>query len=319
MSAESLRHHLERVNKEIWLVLSLFAIAAFLNLAVTGSRMVLAFYTLPTIGSAYLYGRRHATLTAVASVLLVILLMRVNTGIFAASLWPGSSNQWVDIAVWGLTLIVTAYSMGTLYGHKSAQLRELQETYHGILIILRHFLTKDQYTENHSYRVSVYATKIALEMQLAPDQIENVRSAALLHDIGKLDVSRGLLYKAAQLTEDEFKEMRLHVDKGVAMLEPLEVSLKRVLPIILSHHDKFDGSGYHPTDGENIPLEARIISVADVFDSLTSDRPYRKAMSPYEVREILKRGSGTEFDPQVVDAFLSAFKRGRMEMPVLVV
>ena len=110
MSAESLRHHLERVNKEIWLVLSLFAIAAFLNLAVTGSRMVLAFYTLPTIGSAYLYGRRHATLTAVASVLLVILLMRVNTGIFAASLWPGSSNQWVDIAVWGLTLIVTAYS-----------------------------------------------------------------------------------------------------------------------------------------------------------------------------------------------------------------
>ena len=103
------------------------------------------------------------------------------------------------------------------------------------------------------------------------------------------------------------------------MLEPLEVSLKRVLPIILSHHDKFNGSGYHPADGENIPLEARIISVADVFDSLTSDRPYRKAMSPYEVREILKRGSGTEFDPQVVDAFLSAFKRGRMEMPVLVV
>ena len=79
--------------------------------------------------------------------------------------------------------------MGTLYSHKSAQLRELQETYHGILIILRHFLTKDEYTENHSYRVSVYATKIALEMQLAPDQIENVRSAALLHDIGKLDVS----------------------------------------------------------------------------------------------------------------------------------
>ena len=298
-------------------MLSLFAIAALLNLTVTGNRMILAFYTLPTIGSAYLYGRRLATLTAVASVLLVILLMRVSTGIFAASLWPGSSNQWVDIAVWGLALIVTAYSMGTLYGHTSAQLQELQETYHGILIILRHFLAKDEYTENHSYRVSVYATKIALEIQLPPDQIENVQSAALLHDIGKLNVSRGLLYKAAQLTEDEFKEMRLHVDKGVAMLEPLEVPLKRV--IILSHHDKFDGSGYHPADGENIPLEARIISVADVFDSLTSDRPYRKAMSPDEVREILKRGSGTEFDPQVVDAFLSAFKRGRMEMPVPVV
>ena len=102
------------------------------------------------------------------------------------------------------------------------------------------------------------------------------------------------------------------------MLEPVGGSLKRILPIILSHHDKFDGSGYHPTHGEKIPLEARIISVADVFDSLTSDRPYRKAMSPYEVREILTKGSGTEFDPKVVDAFLKSFKRGEMEVPTLV-
>ena len=103
------------------------------------------------------------------------------------------------------------------------------------------------------------------------------------------------------------------------MLEPVGGSLRRVLPIILSHHDKFDGSGYHPTHGEDIPIEARIISVADVFDSLTSDRPYRKAMSPYEVREILTKGSGTEFDPNVVDAFLAAFRRGEMEVPALVV
>ena len=230
---------------------------------------------------------------------------------------PG--EQWLDITVWGGTLIVTAYLMGTLYEHKDAQVKELRETYHGILMILRHFVSKDKYTENHSYRVSVYATKIAIEMEMNPERVEDIRSAALLHDIGKLDISRNILYKAARLTEAEFKEMQQHVEKGVEMLEPVGGSLRRILPIILSHHDKFDGSGYHPTHGEMIPIEARVISVADVFDSLTSDRPYRKAMSPYEVREILTKGSGTEFDPKVVDAFLSAFQRGEMEVPALVV
>ena len=317
MSDNSLSSQLERVNKELWLLLSLFAIAAVLNFIVSGQRMVLAFYTLPTVASAYLYGRRHATLTALASVLLVVLLTRVNPTLLAdsSSLVPG--EQWVDIIVWGGTLIVTGYLMGTLYEHKDTQLKELRETYNGILMILRHVVSKDKYTENHSYRVSVYATKIAFEMRMGAASIEDIRSAALLHDIGKLDISRNILYKAAQLTEDEFQEMQQHVERGAAMLEPIGGSLRRILPIILSHHDKFDGSGYHPNHGEKIPIEARIISVADVFDSLTSDRPYRKAMSPYEVREILINGSGTEFDPKVVDAFLSAFKRGEMEIPAL--
>jgi putative nucleotidyltransferase with HDIG domain len=319
MSDNSLSRQLEQVNKELWLLLSLFAIAALLNFIVSGQRTVLAFYTLPTVGSAYLYGRRHATLTALASVLLVVLLTRINPSVLADSsaLIPG--ERWIDIAVWGGTLIVTAYLMGTLYEHKDAQVKELRETYNGILMILRHFVSKDKYTENHSYRVSVYASTIAIEMKLAPERIEDIRAAALLHDIGKLDISRNILYKAARLTEDEFKEMQQHVEKGVAMLEPVGGSLRRILPIILSHHDKYDGSGYHPTHGEKIPIEARIISVADVFDSLTSDRPYRKAMSPYEVREILTKGSGTEFDPKVVDAFLSAFKRGEMEVPAFLV
>jgi len=319
MADTSLVRQLEKVNKELWLLLSLFAIAALLNFIVSGQRMVLAFYTLPTVASAYLFGRRHATLTALASVLLVVLLAQVNPAVLAdsAPLLPG--ERWIDITVWGGTLIITAYLMGTLYEHKDAQLKELRETYDGILLILRHFISKDKYTENHSYRVSVYATKIAMEMGLEPARTEDIRSAALLHDIGKLDISRNILYKAARLTEEEFKEMQLHVEKGVKMLEPIGGSLRRILPIILSHHDKYDGSGYHPTHGEEIPLEARIISVADVFDSLTSDRPYRKAMSPFEVREILTKGSGTEFDPKVVDAFLSAFRRGEMEVPALVV
>jgi HD-GYP domain-containing protein (c-di-GMP phosphodiesterase class II) len=98
------------------------------------------------------------------------------------------------------------------------------------------------------------------------------------------------------------------------MLETVGGSLRRVLPIILAHHDKFDGSGYHPLRGDEIPIEARIISVADVYDALTSDRPYRKAMSPYEAKEILVKGRGTDFDPKVIDAFLEALKKGEMEV-----
>ncbi len=186
--------------------------------------------------------------------------------------------------------------------------------YDGILVILRHFISKDKYTENHCYRVSVYAAKLAARLGLSPARIEDTRAAALLHDIGKLDVSRQILHKAARLTDKEFGEMKGHVEKGVTMLQPVGGTLRRVLPIILGHHDKFDGSGYHPQQGEDIPLEARIISVADVFDSLSSDRPYRKAMPPHEVVNILKTDSGTHFDPIVVDAFLTAFRLGEMEI-----
>lgn len=311
---------IEEVNKELWLLLSLFAICLVLNLVVDANRMVLSFYTLPTLGSAYLYGRRHATLTAFGSVLLVCLMTWYNPVLFAAATeLPVTATRWIDITIWGGVLIITGYSMGTLCDHRAHQISELRETYHGVLMILRHFIAKDAYTENHSYRVSVYAAKIASALDLPQDRVEDVRAAALLHDIGKLDVSRELLYKAARLTKEEYEQMQQHVSKGVAILEPVGGSLRRVIPIVLSHHDKFDGSGYHPNRGEEIPIEARIISVADVYDSLTSDRPYRKAMSPFEAKEIIVKGSGSDFDPQVVNAFTEAFRRGELEVPTVVV
>ena len=314
--SSTLRRHLEQANKELWLVLSLFLIALAFNYLMASQRMVLAFYTLPTVLSAYLYGRRHATLTALFSTLLIVLIQFFNPQLFAEGLSTSSPRtEWLELGVWGGTLVVTGYFMGTLYEHRNAQIKELGQTYNGILLILRHFISKDKYTENHCYRVSVYAAKIAAHMGLATARIEDVRAAALLHDIGKLDVSREILHKAARLTDDEFTEMKGHVNKGVNMLEPVGGTLHRILPIILAHHDKFDGSGYNPTKGQDIPLEARIITVADVYDSLSSDRPYRKAMPPPEVRNILEEGASTEFDPTVVDAFLVAYRRGEMEVP----
>ena len=108
--------------------------------------------------------------------------------------------------------------------------------------------------------------------------------------------------------------MQEHVSRGVEMLEPVGGALRRVIPIILAHLDKFDGSGYDPTSGESIPLESRIIAVADVYDALTSDRPYRKAMSPFEARDTILNGADTEFDPKVIAAFNALFKRGDLEI-----
>ncbi len=320
LSTLRLRAALERVNAELWLILSLFVIALILNLVLSSQRMVLGFYTLPTVMAAYLYGRRQAVMTALLSVLLVGLLIYLENPLFAggsgaALFW----SRWPDVTVWGGTLLVTGYLVGTLTEIKDRQVREIRETYHGILLILRHFVSKDKYTENHSYRVSVYAATIAAELDLGSERIEDVRAASLLHDIGKLDISRAILYKAARLTKEEFEEMQSHVARGIAILEPVGGSLRRILPIILAHHDHFDGSGYNPTVGTDIPLEARIISVADVFDSLTSDRPYRQAVTPFDAKEIIVKGSGTEFDPRVVDAFVSAFRKGGMEVPSVVV
>jgi len=308
-------YQLERVNKELWLILSMFIIALLLNVVVDAGRMMLSFYTLPTLGSAYLYGRRQATLTAFASVLLVALLTWMTPGMVAGgSRMLSMAATWPDLVAWGGMLMVTGYLMGTLCEHKNAQLAEMRETYHGVLMLLRHFISKDEYTEHHSHRVSVYAARIAVHLRLPQERIDDVRAAGLLHDIGKLEVSRELLYKAARFTREEHAEIQRHVDTGVAVLETVGGSLRRVIPIVLAHHDKFDGSGYHPTRGEEIPLEARIVSVADVYDALTCDRPYRKAMTQFDAKDVIVKGTGTEFDPQVVEAFLAAFRFGEMEI-----
>jgi putative nucleotidyltransferase with HDIG domain len=311
---------LSEVNRELWLLLSLFLLAALFNSLLDSHRMLLGLYTLPTLFSAYVYGRRHATLTALSSVLIVVLITYFNPALFGrrADALP-ISEKWFEITVWGGILLVNAYAMGTLYEHKEKHFRELRTTYHGVLMILSQFISKDKYTQNHSYRVSVYAAKIAAQMGLPMQTIEDIRAAALIHDLGKLDVSREILYKAARLSNDEYSEMQKHVDIGVQMLQPVGGSLSRVIPIILAHHDKFDGTGYHPTEGNDIPLEARILSVADVYDSLTSDRPYRKAMSPFDAKETIVKAGGTDFDPKVVDAFAACFRQGMMEIPEVLV
>lgn len=308
-----------KVNKELWLLLSIFLVAWVVNHLVSSQHLILSFYTLPTIFSAYYLGRRHATMTAVFTSLVMVLVLYTRPEVGMTSVTVTPWDKWFDLATWSGFLVVTAYAMGTLYESQKTYIYELRETYHGILLILQQFIAKDKYTQNHSYRVSVYSAKLAARMGMNSERIEDVRAAALLHDIGKIDISRELLYKAARLTEEEFEEMKTHVERGIDIMSPVGGSLQRILPIILAHHDKFDGTGYHPTEGEAIPLEARIISVADVYDSLTSDRPYRRAISPLDAKEHILKDAGKAFDPAVVQAFEAAFDLGDMEVPEIVV
>lgn len=304
-------------NKELLLVFTIIAFAGLINFFVAGQRLVLTFYNLPTLFAAYYFGRRRAVQAAVGSILIVVWINVMNPVTLASGqkIEMRHLMAWSDLTLWGGFLLVTAYAAGTLHEKEAGALEELRHTYYGVLQILNQFISNDKYTQNHSYRVSVYAAQIAQHIGLPDERVEDVRVAALLHDIGKLETSREVLYKAAQLNNDELQEIRAHVRKGIDMLSPVGGSLRRILPIILAHHDKFDGSGYNPTRGEEIPIEARIISVADVYDSLVSDRPYRKGISPFEARDIILKGAGADFDPRVVKAFELAFRVGQMEVP----
>ncbi len=172
---------LAEVNRELWLVLSLFVIAGLLNWLVASHGVVLGFYTLPTLFSAYVYGRKHAVLTAVGSVLLVVVLSIANPLLFVQSA-VDELDRWFDLSVWAGLLIITAYSMGTLYERKETHVRELRRTYFGVLAILQQFVSNDKYTHNHSNRVAFYAASIAHRMGFDEGRIDDVRAAGLLHD-----------------------------------------------------------------------------------------------------------------------------------------
>jgi putative nucleotidyltransferase with HDIG domain len=305
------------VNKELLLILSIVASAGMISLLISGQRMALTIYNLPTLFAAYYFGRRRAMEASVASILLVVWVYMLHPSVLGKEI--NFVMSWSDLAVWAGFLILSAYIAGTLYDYGQRRMRELRETYYGVLQILNHFISNDKFTQNHSYRVSLYAIQIAGEMGMPEERIEDVRAAALLHDIGKLETSREILYKAARLTEDEMAHIRGHVDLGVDLLSSVGGSLSRILPIVLAHHDKFDGSGYHSNRGEQIPIEARIISVADVYDALVSDRPYRKGVSPFEARDTISKAAGKDFDPRVVKAFEAAFRKQRLEVPEVLV
>lgn len=174
---------------------------------------------------------------------------------------------------------------------------------------------RDPHTRGHSKRVARYALAVARRMEWPPDRQHRLEIAALLHDVGKLGVEAFILAKPATLDEKEMAAVRYHPLLGVRILESVQ-QLTDIIPFIRHHHERFDGSGYPDgLRGEDIPLEARILSVADAYEAITSHRPYRRARTPQEALEEIRKGAGSQFDPRVVEAFECALADGQLELP----
>ena len=167
---------------------------------------------------------------------------------------------------------------------------------------------KDHYTQGHSQSVSRLAAQIAVDIGVSKEELEEIRLAGILHDIGKIGVPESLLNKPSCLTPDEYELMKSHTTLGERILGPLKFkAIEAIKKIVRHHHERMDGKGYPDgLEGEDIPLGARIITIADCFDTIISDRAYKKASPLEDALEELRRGSGTQFDAKLLDAFLNS-------------
>lgn len=286
---------------ELWLLLFLVVIAAMLNFLVASQRMALVLYFLPVLFSAYHFGRGHAAMTAFASVFLVVALTLVNPLMFTRRMDLPFDSRYFDLTLWGGVLVVTGYAMGTLYERNQKSLQEMKDGYDGMLVILQNFLANEKYSEAHAYRISMYATKIGESLGLDSGSIEDVRTAALLRNVNELGISNEVLYKAANLSQEELEKS---VRKRGKMNPAQEMggSLRRAIPILVLEQ-KLVKSGESCVDA---PIEVQVMALAEAYEGLISESGTRK-MSPLQAEEIIIKSSGKRYDSMVVDAFVKAF------------
>jgi len=168
---------------------------------------------------------------------------------------------------------------------------------------------KDQYTQGHSQKVAAYAALLAEAIGMSEVEVEEIRLGAVLHDVGKVGIPEQILNKSGPLNHDEWETMKTHVLYGGRLLEPL-APLARIRQMVLHHHEFFDGSGYPDGMAEKkIPLGARILTIADSYDTITSDRSYKKGRTAEEALTELERCAGSQFDPELIEAFVRAMRQ----------
>jgi len=290
-----------KINPELWLLLFLVVIAAILNFLVSSQRMALVFYFLPTLFSAYYFGRRHATLTAVASIVLVVLLIYLNPTMFNRRVDLPFDPRYFDLTVWGGVLMIAGYATGTLYEHNQKSLREMEEGYDGMLVILQNFLASQKYSATHAYRISMCATRISEAVGLDPGSTDDVRTAALLFNLKEIGISNEVLCKAAQVSAEDLARGR-RASQSVPKEVPSGNAVRRAIPIFLTERQLRQTGGKI----DEASLEIQVLSIAEEYEALISGERGTK-MSPSQAgQEVIRRSAG-RYDSLVLDGFAKVF------------
>ncbi|HEV3513396.1 MAG TPA: hypothetical protein VGS05_16925 [Candidatus Sulfotelmatobacter sp.] len=292
---------MRKINPELWLLLFLVVIAAMVNFLVASQRMALVFYFLPTLFSAYHFGRRHATLTALASVALVVLLTFVNPAMFARRLELPFA-KWLDLAVWGGVLMVAGYATGSLYERNQRTLREMEDGYDGMLVILQNFLANQKYSDSHAYRIAMCATRIAEAVGLDTGTVEDIRTAALLFNMKELGITNEVLCKAAQVSEDDLQPGKQNRGRNISRGSTAGGSLRRSIPIFLEER-RFRQTGGKPEDES---FEVQILVLTEEYEALISGQRGDKLSPSQAGQEVLKRAE-KRYDSMIVNAFANLF------------
>lgn len=214
-----------------------------------------------------------------------------------------------------LKLLIALASQAAASIETARLYEELQEAFFAIVHTLAETIEKrDPYTGGHTKRVMEYSLAIGEKLGLGEDEMVRLRLAAILHDIGKIGVRDSVLLKESKLTDEEFDHIKMHTVHGEAILSHV-LQMKQVIPGVKHHHEKYDGRGYPDgLKGEEIDITARIIGVADSFDAMTSNRPYRKGLDLEIAFGELRKHSGTQFDAKAIKAFFSAYEEGKIKI-----
>lgn len=232
-------------------------------------------------------------------------------GLFPVSLVGSALYRHPVVTSWGaLDTLVAVFPVVYVYFLWRYQLRLSTAVRNIVETSVRYLEAKDAYTAYHSQRVAAIAKDIAQEMGLSPDLVRTVELGARLHDIGKLKIPEVVLRKETRLSSEEWGKITKHPRYGVELLKPLESLLGEVFPVILHHHERWDGQGYpEKKAGHEIPITARIVAVADAYEAMTSERPYRAPKRPEDALREIQDLAGTQFDPRVVEAFTRAWEK----------
>jgi putative nucleotidyltransferase with HDIG domain len=220
-----------------------------------------------------------------------------------------------DFSPHEINLFTSLASQAAIAIENARLFESLEEIYIEVITALASAIdARDAYTHGHSQRVTDFAVNIAEAMGMAAAEVDIIRNAGILHDVGKIGIKEDILKKPGRLTEEERKEMEYHPFIGTKILQSVKL-LEPVLPLVYHHHERYDGAGYPDgLKGDDIPLGARVLSVADAFESMTSDRPYRKALPLEDAIAELRHCSGGQFDPIIVEVFLDLVEEGKVDL-----